>query len=60
MPSNSCKRPAATYAGIGRPVLVGVGADNHAVDNGDEMPGKKRYALGWLGCQECSKRIDIG
>ena len=28
---------------------MGVAADNHAVDNGDEVPVKKRYALYWLG-----------
>ena len=48
------------YVGIGRPVLVGVASDDHAVDNGDEVPVKKRHALCWFGGQECSECADIG
>ena len=45
--SSEC--PVTVDVSIGRPVPVGVVADDHAVDNGDEVPVNKRYTLGWLG-----------
>ena len=40
--------------------MLGVAAGDHAVDNGDEVPGKKRHTLGWFSGQKCSECIDIG
>ena len=56
----SRERPMAVYVRLGRPVLVGVAADDHAVNNGDEVPVKKRHAPSWFSGQECSERVDIG
>lgn len=39
--------------------MVGIAADDHAVDNGDEVSVKKRDALGRFSGQECSERVDI-
>ena len=39
----------AIHMGISRPASVGVAADDQAVDNGNEVPVKKRHTLYWLG-----------